>query len=188
MKELKQRKDGNYQVHKLFFAWEEEKEKKWLEDMALNGYFLIKVLFGKYLFRKDTPKEVRYDFDFILWAKSNNEKDEYIKTAEEQGWQHICDIGVWMYFMTYKSVEKTAPIYTDKDSKIKQLSRLLAFLIIITLPGFHFIIIQPVLYKNGNVFSNGFMLGFRIFYSVLFLFLIYSMIKIAIKIFSLKKR
>ena len=38
-------------IHKLFWAWEFDKEEKWLNEMAARGLCLVSIGFCKYEFR-----------------------------------------------------------------------------------------------------------------------------------------
>ena len=42
-------------VRKLFFLWEYEKEEEWINQMAREGWMLIRTGFRKYVFEKGTP-------------------------------------------------------------------------------------------------------------------------------------
>ena len=44
-------------VHKLFWAWEFDREEKWLNDMSAKGLQLTDVGFCRYVFETGTPGE-----------------------------------------------------------------------------------------------------------------------------------
>ena len=44
-------------VHKWFWAWEFDKEEKWLNEMAAKGLTLASMHFTKYMFEETDPGE-----------------------------------------------------------------------------------------------------------------------------------
>lgn len=51
-------------VNRWFFVWQEDKERAFLEDMAVMGYVLEKVGMGRYEFWEDEAQLRTYQFDF----------------------------------------------------------------------------------------------------------------------------
>ena len=72
----------------MFFAWQIDKEKQFLEDMALEGYILSKVRFGKYEFEECEQKSVTFQFDFQILHK--NKEEEYLSFFKD--WNFVEDL------------------------------------------------------------------------------------------------
>lgn len=117
-------------IRKLYFAWQIEEERSFLEDMATQGWFLDKVRFGKYEFYKDEPKDVVYDMDFQIVNKKTI--DDYLSLTE--GWKLADHYGAWFYFFKEKVTGESISLYSDYDSKRRMFGRLLVFLGIVGLP------------------------------------------------------
>ncbi len=179
-------RNGNIYIRKLFFIWDEQKEKLFLEEAAQkHGLILQKVGFGIYYFNKENPKKIRYEFDFLGFDKNKN---EYLTLTKDNGWKHICDFGGWMYFSTKNSEEETPPLYTDNPSKIKRLFGLLTFLFIVTFPSFYLVLISNIMNKSKNNFLSNFYLGAKIIYFFFLVLLIFAMYKIIRMIIKLKEK
>lgn len=113
-----------------FWAWEDGKEERWLEEMARQGWRLVS---GGIVYRfvRDTPAEVRYRLD---WRPGTNAAlKEYFDLCRDSGWQHVCSFGSWYYF---RASDPAAPeLYTDRASLAGRYKRLIGFLALISLPN-----------------------------------------------------
>ena len=69
-------------VKKQFFAWQEDAEMAFLNDMADKGFMLTKVGFGKYTFEETTPQDVSFQLDFRTVDKMREE--EYLQIYKER--------------------------------------------------------------------------------------------------------
>ena len=114
---------------KWFWAWQDEKEEAWLAEMAKEGYHLENIsLPGQYSFRKGEPGNYIYRLDFqALRAK---DKDSYLQLFADAGWEHVGDMGGWVYFRHKLNGGEPPEIYSDLESKIGKYHRLIAYLII----------------------------------------------------------
>lgn len=72
--------------YKYFFDL--DKEEKWLEEMAKNGYQLCKTPSFGYHFVKCPPEEVQIRIDFRQFKNEECFKD-YCALFEDSGWLHI---------------------------------------------------------------------------------------------------
>lgn len=127
-------------VRKLFFAWNEEKEKLFLEEMALKGYRLVKVQLGKYTFVEDKPKRLIYQFDFRSLNKMSEE--EYLQIYEDAGWNFVFRFGGWYYFSREGNEEKIdLSIFSNNESKRAKYRRLILFLFLTGFPLYYQILI-----------------------------------------------
>ena len=44
-------------IYKLWFVWDYDKEERWLNEMASNGWALVDVGFCRYTFERSEPGE-----------------------------------------------------------------------------------------------------------------------------------
>jgi hypothetical protein len=154
-------------VNKWFFVWNGDREKQWLEEMALKGYRLRKVQFGKYIFQESKPEKLVYQFDFRNWSSKMGE-EEYLQLYEDTGWEFISRFGGWYYFV-HKAQEgcPDISIFNNNQSKRTMYRRLVLFLIITGLPLYiQTFIIFPQMPSSAYGFPN-FYFFFRIIASLL---------------------
>lgn len=168
-------------VFKLFFAWQDDQENKWLEKMAEEGWKLLKYNFFVYTFEKMEPKKYIYRTDF----KSNQKSDlqEYLTLFEDAGWEHVTEYAGWHYFRTEPGKAKTLDIYSDKGSKIEMFKRLLLF-ILMPLIGVLFIAFAIVF--NSSYDHIKFMIVLKSVYIILIFLLAICVLNILLKIKRLK--
>lgn len=110
-------------VHKVFFAWNEDKEASWLQLMALRGWYLEEVSFFTYRFVRRKPGDVVYRFDFRP-MKNRKELEEYTGLFEDAGWQYVASLSSWHYFRREKTGAGCDEIFSDNRSKLEKYRRL----------------------------------------------------------------
>ncbi len=162
-----------------FWAWEDEKEEAYLQDMALSGWHFKSVTFpGNYTFVKGEPRNDVYRLDFLSNYK---DKDNYLQLFEDAGWNHVGEYGSWQYFRKTAMDDEALEIFTDNESKQKKYGRILLFLII-------FMPIYIVFLTRVNETSSTF---YKIFTFLMFLFLLlytYAIVMLTHRISQLKKK
>ena len=93
--EINQRKIGREKKRKIKIMVSYQKERGWLEEMALQGWFLENISLGiVYTFVKGEPKRMLYDIDrFSLPKKPTLEeirhKEMFLEMAQELGWREV---------------------------------------------------------------------------------------------------
>lgn len=114
-------------IHKWFWAWSFDKEEKWLCEMAAKGLALVGVGFFRYEFEECIPGE--YDVRLQLLEKKpyHPESEKYISFVEETGAEHVGSYMRWVYFRKKKSAGGFE-LFSDTDSKIKQLSLIISLI------------------------------------------------------------
>lgn len=118
---------------RFYFAWEAEKEERWLEEMARAGWHLTSggIVFR---FRRGEAAEVRYRLDYR--NEHGEALREYVGLCRDAGWEHVARFGGWLYFRT---ADAAAPeLYTDAASlaeRYKRLIALLAVLLVVNVSG-----------------------------------------------------
>jgi hypothetical protein len=168
-------------IFKLFWAWQDDQECKWLESMAEEGWILKNYHLLVYTFEKMEAKNYIYKTDF----KSNQNRDlqEYITLFEDAGWEHVTQCVGWHYFRAEATKVKVTDIYTDNNSKIEMLKRLLTILII---PLIGILLIALTIVFNPTFSDHKLYIIIRIIYIFLILLLTYGVLKIIHKIKRLK--
>jgi hypothetical protein len=180
-------------IVRTFFAWQEEKEEKWLREMSNKGWHLNRVGFFNYKFKKGRPVDMVYKFDFKILRKS--EMDDYIMMFKDSGWEHIGNFGSWFYFRTDAKGDHGLELYSDNRSMIEKYRRLLLVLGVISFPVISFSL--PNLYMRiidmaaDSVLNNPIVfniyLPFVILLTIVELVVIYAAIRIFLIIRRLRK-
>lgn len=66
-------------ISKWFWAWDFEKEKNWLNEMAAKGLVLVEIGFCQYTFEECTPGEYNVRLEFLDNVPTNAESQQYLK-------------------------------------------------------------------------------------------------------------
>lgn len=109
-------------VFKIFVDF--EKEEKYLNDMAKNGYLLKKYSsLGFYHFIKDKPKDLKYRIDYRGFNKKS-EFENYKAMFEDAGWQHVygTKYSYNQYFLS-KEENNDEDIFSTLESKAERYKR-----------------------------------------------------------------
>jgi hypothetical protein len=164
-----------------FWAWQDEKEEVWLEEMSRKGYHLITVaLPGIYTFAVGEPRRYVYRLDYQPYSKKD--RDDYLQLFSDAGWEHIGGMSAWQYFRKEAGPGETPEIFTDVESKVAKYKRLLGYLFIFIVPIWTIFIINLT---ADNYY--GWLTGIKIFMLIVGLLLIYTFIRIALRIRQLKR-
>ena len=115
----------NRQRRKALRFWVSiQKERKWLEEMAQQGWFLENLTLGiRYTFIKGEPKRMLYDVDrFNLPKKPALEeirhKEMFLEMAEEMGWREVChDESLTYYFAKEYEEGGVNELHNDPESR-----------------------------------------------------------------------
>ena len=103
-------------VFKLFFVWDFEKEERWLNEMAQEGWVLDNTGFSFYTFVRCEPGE------YIIRLEMNPSSD-YRAFVKELGAEYIGGCVNWAYFRR-KAELGPFDLFSDIDSRIKHLDRI----------------------------------------------------------------
>lgn len=119
---------------RCFFKF--DKEEKWLESMANQGWLLTQKSF-LYTFQNITPckKTIRIDFRYF---KSEEDFADYCTLFEDSGWKHISGTksSGTQYFLKIRS-DNVEDIFSDtltRAGRYKRLSYMWLFLAIMFIP------------------------------------------------------
>ena len=167
---------------KWFWAWQDEKEEAWLNNMAREGWHLKRLgIPGAYIFESGEPRNDQYRMDFITNRK---EYQNYLQLFKDAGWEHLGEMGGWQYFRTKVEGNSIPEIYTDQDSKASKYQRLLIVLIIF-LPMMTRFITQPI--DPDRALTDLYMTG-KFIMSLLMIVYAYAMVMILRRILQLKNK
>ena len=111
-------------VYKWFWMWDFDKEEKWLNEMAANGYALSGVGYCKYDFEEGGSETYSIRLEMLEKAPGSLESQNYIRFLEDTGAEHVGSIFRWVYF---RKKPDGAPfdLFSDIDSRIRHLNRML---------------------------------------------------------------
>jgi len=103
-------------IHKVFFVWDFEKEERWLNEMAQNGWALEKAAFCSYTFGRCEPGEYIFRIEM-------NQNSDYRDFVEELGAEYVGGRLNWFYFRR-KAELGAFDLFSDIDSRITHLNRI----------------------------------------------------------------
>jgi hypothetical protein len=172
----------NLKRFRWFWAWQDEKEEQWLADMAQHGLHLVTVSpFGIYHFRQGEPGNYIYRLDFQ--AMKAKDRESYLQLFQDAGWEHVGDMGGWVYFRHVLDGTEIPEIFSDLESKIGKYQRLMTFLVI-------FLPIMVVLMPRGALvdrYGSMFVI-FEILKTALVVLFAYAFLRVGLRINQLKKK
>jgi hypothetical protein len=112
-------------INKWYWVWEFDKEERWLNEMAMQGWALCGVGFCRYTFERCEPGE------YTVRLEMRKYDPEYVSFLSEIGAEYIGRVVSWIYFR--KRAEDGPFDLFDLDAKIDHLSRIARMLWIIGL-------------------------------------------------------
>lgn len=174
-------------VIKAIFAWEDEKEEKWLEQMAADGWHLESVGPFVYKFHRNAPERVVYRLDY----KYTIDKDysEYSSIFRASGWELVARMSNWHYYRIKPENTNSPEIYNSGRAKAQKYRRLLIGLL--PLLPIYMVIFNPAMdmfRSSGSSTSPVFSLVIEIFLGVFCLFFVYAVIRLWFKIKKLESK
>lgn len=114
-------------VHKWFWAWDFDKEEKWLNEMAAKGLALVSVGFCRYEFEDCDPGEYKVCLEFLGNKCGQIENEKYIGFLEETGAEHVSTFNRWAYFRK-RTPEENFELFSDNTSRVRHLTGIISFI------------------------------------------------------------
>lgn len=114
-------------IYKWFWAWDADKEEKWLNEMAAKGLILSSICYCRYEFEKGVPGEYNIRLELLERLPGHVQSRQYISFLEEVGVEHVGSNMRWIYFRK-KASDGEFEIYSDMGSRIEQLNRILVLI------------------------------------------------------------
>lgn len=133
-------------IRKWFWVWEFEKEEKWLDDMARQGWALDGVGFCKYTFIPCQPGEYANRLEMLEWMPRSEKGQEYIQFIEDTGAECVGSYMRWVYFRK-KTADGPFDLFSDIDSRIRHLDGIMKMVGLIGLAN--------LLIGMGNIHTAG---------------------------------
>ena len=115
-------------VRKWFWVWDFDKEEKWLNEMAAKGLALVGTGFCKYEFEECVPGEYQIRLELLENHLAHAESQKYIQFVESTGAEQIGNYFRWVYFRK-KTADGSFDLYSDLESRIKHLKRIIALVL-----------------------------------------------------------
>lgn len=109
---------------RVFWLWDFDKEERWLNEMASQGWQLRHPGFCNYLFEKGKPGEYVYRLEMLDNWPTSAAGHDYIAFVESTGAQYIGSLMRWVYFRK-EAAASPFDMFSDLGSRIKHLSRIL---------------------------------------------------------------
>lgn len=171
-------------MHKIFMAWEHEKEEAWLNEMAATGWNLVDTSLGRYTFEEGTPGEYQYRLELLEYGARSQESREYIRFMEDTGAEHIATwFNGWTFFRK-KVTDGPFEVFSDIDSKIKHFKRIQRCLIPALACELCVTIIQLFMYMESEELLN---LGVTILAAVFAVVILMGIVRIRIQLRRLRE-
>lgn len=115
-------------VKKWFWAWDFQKEEQWLQQMAAKGLALVSVGFARYEFEDTQGGEYDVCLQLLEQNIKHPESVKYIEFLEQTGAEHVGTYGRWI-FVRKKRAEGGLQLFSDYQSRVKQLSRIIGMIV-----------------------------------------------------------
>jgi len=151
--------------------------------MSQKGWHLKRAApFGEYLFSAGEPRDIVYRLDYVQVTRKN---EDYFQLFRDAGWDYAGEMMGWQYWRMENQGNRMPEIFTDTDSKVKKYGRILGWMIIFLpvlvfgLPRFTDIT------ENRNSLL---VVGCFLLYTILVLFYSYAVLRLGLRIQSLRKK
>lgn len=109
-----------------FWAWDDDKEEDWLQDMSNKGYHMTRVVFpGIYTFEPGENRNYVYRLDYSPDIKM---KEDYLNLFLDAGWDYLGSMNYWQYFRKEATGSDVPQIFTDNESKTVKYKRVISLL------------------------------------------------------------
>jgi len=173
--------DTTKTVFRVHWAWNDDKEERWLGRMAQEGWHLTAPRGFFYRFEKGAPAECVFRLDYQSLRKFD--RREYLGLFKDAGWEFVGEFSNWYYFRTSIGPGPAPEIHTDLESRMAKYRRLLGVLVIVSA-----VVWAPLLTSLDEHRQPHFLWDFvrGLQFTCSFL-MAYAIIRIAIKIHQLKR-
>jgi hypothetical protein len=178
---------GTRKVWHLFWAWQDEREERWLREMALQGWHLRRPGLVRYTFDQGDPTDVVYRLDYRVLAA--RDREEYLGLFRAAGWEHVGAVSNWQYFRTPATAGSAPDIFSDTESRVAMFQRLLTILIVF-IPVLNIGMMNMLRHPPAarSVWVEGVFAGVTVLYVTLMLLWAYAIVRIAMRMRSLRRR
>jgi len=159
---------------KFFGVWQDRQEEAWLREMGKQGWHLSSLFPLVYTFTRGEPRDDVYRLDFIA---SGKDSESYLRLFRDAGWEHLGSLTGWQYFRKPYEAGEAAEIYTDAESKMQKYRRV----------RMRLAAVMPVLIVTVANPAFGRFSSIRVFVAAVLLLLVYSLVRVSLRIRQLKR-
>lgn len=169
-------------VFRLFTIVDFEKEEDFLRKMHQQGWKFIGCRYGLFRFEECQPEDVIYGIDF----KEDKADEEYVQLFADTGWEYV---GTCMNFIYFRKpadqflAEEDRKIYSDSQSRLEMIARILKWRTLPVLGGFLIVLMQVLRQRE-----SGASLFFYGLVCLLFLIYIYFFARVGLGYRALLKK
>ena len=128
-------------VTKWYWVWEFDKEERWLNEMAMEGWALCGVGFCRYTFERCDPGE------YTIRLEMRKPDPEYLSFMNDIGAEYVGRVTQWLYFRK-PAADGPFDLF-DLDAKIEHLGRIAKMLWIIGLANLLIGVVNTL--ENGGL-------------------------------------
>lgn len=153
-------------VRKTFFAWQYEKEEKWLNQMSSEGWQLEHAALLKYHFKKSEPGEYEYKLELLDKDTKSKESRAYMDFLKQTEAEIVGEVSTWIYLRKKKSAggfdgESRMVNRLTMQIKVGEIYQgfLMFFLILIAVSVVGIMIFHPMETSTASSFLEGFFTG-----------------------------
>ena len=122
-------------IHKLFWAWDFDKEEAWLNEMAARGLAMVSYGFCRYEFEPCQPGEYSIRIQLLDELPAHPESGAYLKFLEETGAEQVGSWLRWVY-LRKKTSDGPFELFSDNKSKVRHLTGIITLISVITAINF----------------------------------------------------
>lgn len=141
-------------IYKLYWAWQFDKEEKWLNECSAKGLHLSDVGFLRYTFEVGNPGAYSHKLELLENWPTHPESVAYIQFLEDTGVEMVGSIFRWVYFRK-KTEDGPFDLFSDLDSRIKHLNRIIFLFLPIMFLEFSAGISNLFMQNSSNQFIGG---------------------------------
>ena len=141
-------------IYKLYWAWQFDKEEKWLNECSAKGLHLSDVGFLRYTFEVGNPGAYSHKLELLENWPAHPESVAYIQFLEDTGVEMVGSIFRWVYFRK-RTEDGPFDLFSDLDSRIKHLNRILFLFLPIMFLEFSAGISNLFMQNSSNRFIGG---------------------------------
>jgi hypothetical protein len=170
-------------LFRWFWPWQDEQEEAWLSRLAgERGLHLVSLAPpGIYTFRVGEPQPMIYRLDYQYLK--GQDRPSYLQLFLDAGWEHVGQMSNWQYFRRPQVEGEENEIFTDPASKAEKYRRVLPILVLIT------IVLGTQLNTSLNSrWPSAGLEGIRVLLFCVLMLLIYSIVRIGLRIRQLSPR
>lgn len=105
-----------YIINKMF--WDYEKEEAWLNEMAMNGYAMVKYSYCKYTFVECIPNQYTYRIELLDRSPKHRDCVRYLQAMQDKGVEVMSVFSRRVFFRKNNNNE-AFEVNIDNKSKVK---------------------------------------------------------------------